>query len=144
MSGPRPETHDARPIPMEQTRPLRQAVLRPLNTLEELADSELPDSQAFAVFEDGAIVAVGFVGRDEEPGVWRVRGMATAEHLRGRGAGSAVLRRLIEHAEAQGATRILCWARTPAITFYERAGFTVRSEVFDVPPAGPHVIMARD
>jgi ribosomal protein S18 acetylase RimI-like enzyme len=86
---------------------------------------------------------VGFVGPDGEPDEWRVRGMATEPEARGRGAGSAVLDALIEHAAAQGATRIWCNARIPAVSLYARAGFEVESEEFEIPGIGPHVVMAR-
>jgi ribosomal protein S18 acetylase RimI-like enzyme len=39
----------------------------------------------------------------------------------------------------------LLWAncRTPAVGFYEKLGWTVVSEVFEIPTAGPHVKMIR-
>lgn len=137
-------------IPFADTRALRQAVLRPHQSLEELAASEPADPLALAAGvrdEDGALVAVGFVhpDPDAEPGdaAWRVRGMATAPEARGRGAGTALLAVLLAHADAHGATRVWCNARTPALTLYERAGFTATSGVFELPPMGPHVVMER-
>jgi GNAT superfamily N-acetyltransferase len=69
--------------------------------------------------------------------------MATAPEARGRGTGSAVLAALLERARAGGAREVWARVRTPARTFYERAGFHVDSEVYDVPPIGPHVFMRR-
>jgi predicted GNAT family N-acyltransferase len=54
-----------------------------------------------------------------------------------------VLGALIEHAAAQGATRIWCNARIPAVSLYARAGFEVESEEFEIPGIGSHVVMAR-
>jgi GNAT superfamily N-acetyltransferase len=117
-------------------------VLRPHESIEYLISHEPPDAFAVGAFDGGErLVAVGFVGADCEPGAWRVRGMATEPEARGRGAGSAVLARLVEHATVSGATRVWCNARIPARTFYERAGFTVVSEEFDVPQIGPHLVM---
>ena len=67
--------------------------------------------------------------------------MATAPGARGKGAGTAVLDALLAHATAEGAQRIWCNARTPARRFYERAGFRVISEEFDLPMIGSHVVM---
>lgn len=67
--------------------------------------------------------------------------MATAAHARGRGAGAAVLDALVRHAAARGATRVWCNARTPARSLYERAGFTVVSDEFELPEIGPHFVM---
>jgi GNAT superfamily N-acetyltransferase len=130
-----------RPLPIAQTRELRQRILRPHQTLEELAAHEPPDAYAVGAFAGDDLVAVGFVSRDGEPGAWRVRAMATAAHARGRGAGTAVLDALVAHARAHGATRVWCNARTPARAFYSRAGFKVVSDEFELPEIGPHVVM---
>jgi len=127
----------------EQTRTLRQAVLRPHQKLDELAGSEPPGAVAAGAFEDGELIAVGLIGPDGEPGAWRIRGMATAPHARRRGAGSAVLSTLLAHAERAGALRIWCNARTPALSLYERAGFHATSEEFEIPEIGPHFVMER-
>jgi GNAT superfamily N-acetyltransferase len=129
------------PITVEQTRALRQSVLRPHETPAQLAAHESPDAFALGALADDELVAVGFVAPDGEPGGWRVRGMATAPHARGQGAGSAILGGLIGHARARGATRIWCNARTPARSLYERAGMRAVSEEFELPVIGPHFVM---
>ncbi len=55
--------------------------------------------------------------------------------------GTLVLEALLRHASTHGARRIWCNARTPARSFYERAGLNVVSEVFEVPGIGPHFVM---
>ena len=140
-----PAVTDARvePIPVEATRPLRQAVLRPFLELEQLAGSEPPGAVAFGVLGDaGAPVAVGLIGEEGEPGAWRIRGMATAPEARGRGFGGEVLAALVAHAAARGARRIWCNARTTALTLYAREGFEVVSDEWDEPRIGPHVRMS--
>ena len=108
---------------VEQTRPLRQAVLRPHMTIEEMVQSEPRNAFAVGAFDRDELIAVGLVGPEGEPGAWRVRGMATAPRARGRGAGTAVLEALLEHARAQGARSLWASVRTPARSLYERAGF---------------------
>jgi GNAT superfamily N-acetyltransferase len=132
---------DVRRLPLADTRGLRQEILRPHQTVEELADHEPAGAVAFGAFQGLELVAVGLVGPDGDPGDWRVRGMATAPQARGRGAGSAILNALVEHAIAHGATRVWCNARTPALTLYQRAGFVVASDEFDPPDIGPHYRM---
>ena len=132
-----------REIPIAQTRALRQAVLRPHQTPDELAAHETTDAFAVGVFAGDAPVAVGFVAPEGGPGAWRIRGMATAPEARGRGAGAAVLDALVGHALEQGATRIWCNARTSARSFYERGGFHVASDEFELPEIGPHYVMER-
>jgi len=132
-----------RTVPLEQTRALRQAVLRPHQTVEEMAADEPPGAVGFGAFDAEALVAVGLVGPDGGAGAWRVRGMATEAGARGRGAGAAVLDALVRHAAGHGATLVWCNARTRAIPLYERAGFAVVSDVFEPPRIGPHVRMER-
>ncbi len=130
-----------RSIPLEETRELRRDVLRPYMTVDELAETEPSGAVAFGVFDGDELVAVGLVGPDGEPGDWRVRGMATAPHARGRGAGTKVLQALVQHALDNGATRLWCNARTPARSLYERAGFIATSDEFETPRIGPHYRM---
>jgi ribosomal protein S18 acetylase RimI-like enzyme len=131
-----------RPVPLTDTRPLRKAVLRPYQSLEELASHEPADAVALGAFDErGQLLAVGLVGAEGGRGSWRVRGMATAPEARGQGIGTAVLEALIEHAREHGATRIWCTARVPARSLYERAGFRVTSEQFEVERIGPHYTM---
>ncbi|HEV3284924.1 MAG TPA: GNAT family N-acetyltransferase [Solirubrobacteraceae bacterium] len=130
-----------RPVPIEQTRGLRQALLRPHQTVEEMALDERPGVFAAGAFDGEELVAVGLVAPDGEPGAWRVRGMVTVPEARGRGFGTAVLRALVEHASGQGANLIWCNARTPARAFYEQAGLRVVSDEFELPQIGPHLKM---
>lgn len=130
-----------RELAVAQTRALRQSILRPHESVQEMAADEAEGAYAVGAFESGVLVAVGLIAPSRERGGWRVRGMATAPDARNRGAGTAVLDALLRHAAALGASRVWCNARTPAQRFYERAGFHVCSEVFDVPPIGPHIVM---
>jgi GNAT superfamily N-acetyltransferase len=133
---------ELRPIPLSETRPLRREVLRPHQTLDDLASHEPAGSIAFGAFDGDDLVAVGLVGREgDEPGDWRVRGMATKPRARGRGAGTRVLQALVQHAVTHGATRVWCNARTRARTLYEREGFVVASDEFNPPDIGPHYRM---
>jgi ribosomal protein S18 acetylase RimI-like enzyme len=120
-------------------------VLRPHQSLQELAAHEPAGAFAAGVFDDasgrGELVSVGLIGPGGESGAWRVRGMATAPHARGRGAGTAVLAALLEHAATHGAQRVWCTVRIGARSLYERAGFRVISEEFELPKIGPHVVM---
>jgi len=139
FSDPQACTFDVRTIPIEETRPLRHAVLRPHQDVEELISHETEGALAVGAFDDGDLVAVGFVAPTDDG--WRVRGMATAPRARGRGAGAAVLDGLVNHAREQGADRVWATVRIPARTLYERAGFTAASDEYEIPDIGPHVVM---
>ena len=107
---------------MALTRPLRQSVLRPHESLQELAGGEADGTYAAGVF-DGAATDRRRADRAEP----RARRLAGGRHghapdARGRGAGGAVLDACCVP-PARGALRVWCNARTPAQRFYERAGF---------------------
>jgi GNAT superfamily N-acetyltransferase len=136
-------TLEVRRVPIETTRRLRQEVLRPHETLEEIANGEAAGTVAVGAFAGDQLVAVGMITPGDAPEGWRVRGMATAPAMRGRGAGSAVLGALLALADAGGAARVWCNARTPALSLYERAGFAAVGEEFELPMIGPHYVMER-
>jgi ribosomal protein S18 acetylase RimI-like enzyme len=136
-------------------RPLRQKVLRPHQTVAEqvFAGDDAADAGHFAARAEASDDIVGIASITPEPypgaggarpGDWRVRGMATdPDRGRGRGAGAALLRACLDHARAHGGRRVWCNARTPARGFYEREGFTVEGDEFELPAIGPHVLMSR-
>ena len=76
-------------------------------------------------------------------GPWRLRGMATEEHLRGQGVGRRVLDAVVSHVSGAGGGLLWCSARIRAVPFYERAGFATIGRVFDEPDIGPHMLMWR-
>jgi len=132
-----------RPVSLAHTRALRQAVLRPHESVEDMAAHEPADAFAVGAFDGQELIAVGFIAPEGGPGSWRIRAMATQEHVRGGGVGRAVLDALVRHALAEGASRIWCNARSPARSFYERAGFRITSEEFELGEMGPHFVMER-
>lgn len=129
-------------VPIAVTRPLRREVLRPHETLSEIAAGEAPGTIAMGGYVDGELVGVGLITPSRGAEGWRVRGMATAPAWRGRGVGGAVLGELVARARAGGAARVWCNARTPALSLYERAGFVREGEEFELPMIGPHYVVA--
>jgi predicted GNAT family N-acyltransferase len=132
--------------------PLRHTVLRPHQRLDEMAfpGDALPGAAHFGVRDAGGnVIGIASVSPERHPGAaaggdWRIRGMATdPETGRGRGAGALLLRACMEHARAAGGRRVWCNARSPARGFYEREGFTIEGDTFEIAGIGPHFLMAR-
>ena len=104
------------------------------------------DARHFAAVSDGRIVGCVTLHRGEWDGkmAWHLRGMAVAKGLRGNGIGSELLEAAEKSVRVYGATKLIwCNARVPAVRFYEKAGWQVVSEVFDIAESGPHVKMIK-
>ena len=144
------EPVDVRPIPSAETAALRGTVLRPGQSPEQLVYAGDDDRATLhlGAFVDGAVVGIASLYREDRADGpahgWRLRGMATSPSVRGRGVGRALLDAAVAHAGAQGGQEVWCNARMVAVGFYERAGFEVVSEQFEIPGIGGHVVMKHD
>lgn len=131
---------------IEEILPVRHAVLRPGRALETARfDGDLdPATRHFGgeLRATGEIVAC--VSCLRRPDAWQIRGMATRADRQGRGIGSALLGFALETLRAApGPPRLWCNARVTALDFWLRNGWTVASDVFDIPGVGPHRVLER-
>ena len=70
---------------------------------------------------------------------YRLRGMATEPAKQRKGFGAMILHGAIDHLKNETDVEILwCNARVTAFGFYEKMGFSILGEVFDIPNLGPH------
>lgn len=125
---------------------LRHAELRPgLPRATACFDGDdAPDTWHLGAFEgDVAVGCASFVRQPWVDGAdaWQLRGMATRTDRVGRGIGAALLR--FAETAIPEPRLVWCNARAAAVGFYARCGFTVESDVFDVPTVGPHRRMLR-
>ncbi|MEL6797367.1 MAG: GNAT family N-acetyltransferase [Planctomycetota bacterium] len=142
-------------ISAEDTRALRLAVLRPGQPPERVVypGDDLATSVHVGVRDtSGALVSVASFYREvvsERAGEFagragvRIRGMATLPEHRGCGYGRSLIERGLAEMSTGAGDVAWCNARTTAAGYYERVGFLVASEVFELPDIGPHVVMAR-
>jgi GNAT superfamily N-acetyltransferase len=136
-----------------ETYPLRLAVLRFDTPTKEVAfkEDDWPGSWHLGIRSDGELIATStWVPRplhdlaDEgRPGI-QLRGMATARHLQGTGAGGVVLERGCAIAADRGFALVWARARDAALAFYERHGFVVEGDGFvDEATRLPHHLVTR-
>ena len=74
---------------------------------------------------------------------WQLRGMAIDTPLQRSGLGAALLQAVETAVRPSHVRQLWCNARTPAAGFYEKHGWRIISEPFDIPTAGPHVKMSK-
>lgn len=128
--------------------PVRHAVLRPGRPVEtaHFAGDDHPETMHYGAFDgDECVGCVTLMSarRDDAP-ARQLRGMATVDWLQGLGAGG----RLIAWAEADDGTTwanrpLWCNARLKAVPFYQRHGWVIDSDAFDIPKIGPHHRMVK-
>jgi GNAT superfamily N-acetyltransferase len=70
----------------------------------------------------------------------QLRAMAVDPIWQGTGIGAAILKAAAGIAREREQS-LWCEARAHAVKFYERSGWTVESDLFDVPTIGPHYRM---
>jgi GNAT superfamily N-acetyltransferase len=137
-------------VAADLTRELRRTVLRPqLAITDHLPGDDVPDAVHFAVLDDGGtVVSTCFLVPLACPWLpfdgpsWALRQMATRRDRQGSGAGALLLSEVINWVGVAGL--IWCHARSSAIGFYERQGFTVQSEEYLETVTGlPHRDMSR-
>lgn len=141
--------HEIRPISAEETRGLRQAVLRPWQSRAELVfpgDDE-PDTLHAGAFHEGALVGIASVARcpcarHAFAAPWQLQGMATLPEVRGFGYGRALIEACLAHVAAHGGRTLWCNGRTSAAGFYSALGFAPIGEEF-VTETGPHYVFFR-
>jgi predicted GNAT family N-acyltransferase len=134
------------------TRALRRAVLRPTWPPDaEMHGDANTDAVHFAAFAAGELVAACLIlprpypRRPDAANTWQLRGMATESAHRDRGTGAQLLAAAVENAVGRGGRLMWCEARTSALRFYARHGFTVDGPEYLHSESGiPHHLMFRD
>lgn len=135
------------PVPEGDTRDVRHAVLRAGMPVESVDIPGQESAAWFGVLHGGGVL--GTAGLFEEPSPegtsdWRLRGMATAEPIRGTGLGAMLIAAVLDHARSLGASSVWCSARAPAAGFYLHHGFEATSDEYEVDGIGPHLRMRID
>ena len=130
----------------EEVWPLRHAVLRAGLSFDTAKfDGDLIDTtRHFAACSGHTVLSCLslFQSTWNESDAWQVRGMATAATHQRQGLGQLLLMFAIDEAKKEEPSwPFWCNARTTAIGFYEQMGWSIETNIFDIPTAGPHVRM---
>jgi GNAT superfamily N-acetyltransferase len=135
-----------RQIPASETISIRWLILRsgfPRETAIFDGD-EAPTTQHFGGFIEERLEGVTSIyqvpcpDRPDAPRAWQLRGMATLPEVRGLGVGKALLAACESAVRNAGDSLLWCNARTSAIEFYARLGWSISSDEFNIPTVGPH------
>ncbi len=134
-------------ISLELTLPLRSKILRNNLPLEHCV---------FPTDNTAGIIHVGYYQQDEILTVasffpknlqkysgfgFQLRGMATNTLFVNKGFGKQLVIFAIDHLKKQNVSYLWCNARATAVVFYQKLGFEIVSEKFEIEGVGPHYTM---
>lgn len=136
---------------------LRSRILRPGQdaAINHYAEDNLPTTfhvgvlaemhtNIFAVdkiVSNGTFMAMSHKYFPEAVKPYRLRGMATDSDFQGQGLGTKILNFAQAHLISENCDLLWFNARVSAFQFYEKNGFQVIGELFDIAGAGPHKVM---
>ena len=89
-------------------------------------------------YHEGKMVGCSTLQTDPRDGaMFRIRGMAVDFDFQNNGIGSKIVSKLQKYAKENN-TGIWCNARIRAVPMYERRGFVIVSDIFEIEGIGPH------
>jgi GNAT superfamily N-acetyltransferase len=140
-------TIEVRRVDAETVRPLRHSVLRAGADLSESVYpiDDLPDTVHLAAMCGDVVVGTATVFPQPYDGraAWRLRGMAVTEARRREGIGFHLLGEVVDRVRSRGGDLLWCNARTSALAFYVRHGFTIVGQEFLAAHGVPHYVAIR-
>ncbi len=113
-------------ITPELTWQLRRDVLYPASRVYEMEMDEDLQGYHFGAFTDTRLI--GVVSLFPKGENCQFRKFAIVGDMQGQGIGKLLLDHITSFAQSEGATRLWCNARTPAIGFYSKFGYTLTGE----------------
>ena len=127
---------------------LRQLVLWPHLTVEEciIEPDEIDSTYQIVVKDEGNVVCCGtFLVETKAQfnfaNQYRLRAMGTHPDYRKKGLGKLLIDFAKEQLKQNGVELIWCDARIVATGFYQKQGFKIIGEQYEVPVIGPHYLM---
>lgn len=76
--------------------------------------------------------------------VYQLRGMAIKKDIQNSGVGKEIILKTVEILENKNCKTVWCNARESALGFYEKMGFRIIGERFQIPKVGPHFVMYKN
>ncbi|GEM_PF-140739 len=143
-----PEYVNYKSIQPSQPVPLRASILRPNQPVENSVYPLDEDDNALhlGAIKNGELVGVGSIYKEDATrkdlsDAWRLRGMATLETVRGEGHGRRLVEMAIEYIALNGGGDLWFNARPEVQEFYEKLGFQVEGEPYEIGLDGARIFM---
>lgn len=136
-------------ISTKETYPLRLEVLwQHKNSLNEcgLEIDDLESTFHVGAYKNEELVSIGtFLLQNNEKfkelKQYRLRAMATSPKVRGENFGKKIIEFAINELQKRNVELLWCDAREIALGFYEKMGFTLVGDFYEIPIIGKHKLM---
>lgn len=115
-------------IAADDTYKIRHRVLWPNRPISEIKIPEDINARHFGAYIDGKLV--GVVSLFREGDTFQFRKLAVLAEYRGHGIGKTLINSCIIEARKYQVKSLWCDARSSAIEFYKKLGFSVETDVF--------------
>lgn len=130
---------------------LRKEVLRPGKDVSEciFEGDDAPNTRHFGTVDDANnIVGIVSVYRNGNPSIdgdnlYQIRAMATSPVCRKQGVGNLLLTAAEKYAQEKGSPLLWANARSSAVQFYNKAGYSLASDEFLISGIGPHYLVTK-
>ncbi len=132
-----------RRIELSQTLPIRQQVLWPDRSPSDIVYPEDSGAGTFhlgAFGDSGELLGIVTLYHNVDA-TWRLRGMGVLPDNQGRGIGTRLVDASTGELRNLGATQVWCNARLAVTGFYQRMGWELEGEEFEISGVGGHFVM---
>lgn len=128
---------------------LRSKILRPGQPIElcKYPEDQSPSTIHLGIYEGPHLICTGTLLQKncslfpEITTAYQLRGMATDHDFQGQGLGRKLLEKAEEVLKNKKCPLIWFNARESAFAFYQKCGFELKGDFFDIPGVGPHKVM---
>lgn len=135
-------------IPALETFSVRHPVLRPRKNIEtcHFDGDNLESTRHFGLFIDAELAGVASLFKSnsdlfQEKEQFQLRGMAVLEKFQKKGIGETLVKYAEENAKSRSGKLIWFNAREVAVRFYEKMGYQIIGEPFEIGDIGEHFVM---
>lgn len=131
-----------------ETFSVRQPVLRPGKNIEmcHFDGDNLESTRHFGLFVYNELAGIASLFKSnsdlfEEKEQFQLRGMAVLEKFQKKGIGESLVKYAEENSKSRNGELIWFNAREIAVRFYEKLGYKIIGEPFDISDIGKHFVM---
>ena len=137
-------------IEASDTLSMRHEILRPKSDISEciFEGDEDKTTVHLGAIENSTVVGIVSIYKrtclNFSEGVgFQLRAMSTSSGTRGRGFGNKLLKAAEDYAKDEGANYVWANARSVAIGFYKKSGYSIESSEFEIEGVGAHYLIGK-